>query len=71
MKTACGSVMRLVYVVLSDPKDRRDQGPSLDLVQDTDMDGVEDWIEIAVGTDAIDETDIPVPVMMGLPTSYR
>ena len=35
-------------------------GPSLDLVQDTDMDGVEDWIEIAVGTDATDETDIPV-----------
>ena len=34
-------------------------GPSLDLVQDTDMDG-EDWIEIAVGTDATDETDIPV-----------
>ncbi|MEE2786522.1 MAG: hypothetical protein VX589_04220, partial [Myxococcota bacterium] len=35
-------------------------GPSLDLNQDTDLDGVPDWIEVAVGTNPTDENDLPV-----------
>ena len=30
------------------------EGPALNLYQDTDMDGVEDWLEVVVGTDATD-----------------
>ena len=35
-------------------------GPAFDLAQDTDTDGVPDWIEIAVGSDATDMTDMPL-----------
>ena len=52
--------MPLGYVVQRDLLDPQGpEGPALNLYQDTDMDGVEDWLEVVVGTDATDSGDTP------------